>query len=133
MKAFLLWAVLLLLVFALGCASSGNPRIADFNPANQVEYGKTTQAEIRAILGEPNARKYGSDGKETWVYSYAQAQAKPATFIPIVGLFAGGVDGSAKKLIFAFDEKGVLQKEGSGEGQIQSGSRRQMKKFVTDD
>lgn len=115
------------------CASSGNPKVADFNPSTQVEYGKTTKQEIQTMLGEPNARRYGADGKEVWVYSYAQAQARPATFIPVVGLFAGGMDGSAKKLIFAFDEKGILQKQGSGEGQSEIKTRRQMKKMMTED
>jgi len=116
-----------------GYASSGNPKVADFNTATQIEYGKTTKAEIKAMLGEPNGIKYGPDGKEIWTYVYAQAQAKPATFIPVIGLFAGGADTSAKKLVFVFDEKGVLQKEGSGEGQVKGGSKRQMKKFVSEE
>lgn len=116
-----------------GCASSGNPKVADFNPTTQVEYGKTTKQEIHAMLGEPNGKKYGADGKEVWVYSYAQAQARPATFIPVVGLFAGGMDGSAKKLIFAFDRQGVLQKEGSGEAQSNIKIRRQMKKMIQEE
>jgi outer membrane protein assembly factor BamE (lipoprotein component of BamABCDE complex) len=125
--------VLAAALLAAGCASAGNPKVAEFNPATQIEYGKTTKAEVRAMLGEPNGIKYGANGKEVWAYTYAQAQAKPATFIPIVGMFAGGFDSSAKKLVFVFDDKGVLQKEGSGEGQIQGGSRRQMKQFLKED
>lgn len=101
-----------------GCASSGNPKVADFNTSTQIEYGKTTKQEIRAMLGEPNAKKYGANGKEVWVYLYSQAQFKAATFIPLVGLFAGGVDTSGKSLTFVFDENGVLQKRGSGEANI---------------
>lgn len=126
-------AGMVLALLAMGCATSGNPKVAEFNPATQVEYGKTTKAEIRAMLGEPNAIKYGANGKEAWAYIYAQAQAKPAMFIPVVGLFAGGFDSSAKKLVFVFDDKGILQKEGSGEAQIQSGSKRQVKQFLKED
>lgn len=137
MRKVLLAGFIIAALSLAGCASSGNPKVADFNAATQVEYGKTTKAEIKAMLGEPNGKKYGANGKEIWVYSYAQVQAKPATFIPVVGLFVGGADGSAKKLIFAFDENGVLQKEGSGEAQIEMesrrGSRRQMKKFMTEE
>jgi outer membrane protein assembly factor BamE (lipoprotein component of BamABCDE complex) len=117
----------------MGCASMGNPKVADFNPATQIEYGKTTKAQIKEMLGEPNGMKYGADGKETWIFVYAEGQARPATFIPIVGLFAGGTDGSAKKLIFAFDEKGVLQKEGSGESQVKGTSGRKMRRFIKEE
>ena len=131
MKAFYYLTVLFVLL--VGCASAGNPKVADFNPGTQIEYGKTTKQEIWNMLGEPNGKKYGDGGREVWVYSYAQAQARPATFIPIVGFFAGGIDGSAKKLIFAFDEHGVLQKDGSGEGQTQIKSKRQMRKMMTEE
>jgi len=133
MRKVLFIGLIIVALALTGCASSGNPKVADFNPATQIEYGKTTKAEIKAMLGEPNAKKYGANGKEVWAYTYAQAQAKPATFIPVIGLFAGGMDASAKKLVFAFDEKGVLQKEGSGEAQIEGGSRRQMKKFISEE
>ncbi|MCX5888587.1 MAG: outer membrane protein assembly factor BamE [Deltaproteobacteria bacterium] len=110
------------LLASQGCASSGNPKVADFNPSTQVEYGKTTKQEIQAMLGEPNGKSFGMNGREIWIYTYARAQAKPATFIPLVGLFAGGMDTSGKNLTFAFDENGVLQKQGSGEVQVQGGS-----------
>lgn len=132
-KAARLTAVVAVLAMVAGCASTGNPKVAEFNPATQIEYGKTTKAEIKAILGEPKAIRYGADGKEVWAYVYAQSQVKPATFVPVVGWFAGGLDGTGRKLIFVFDDKGVVQKEGSGEAQIQSGSKRQMQKFVNEE
>jgi hypothetical protein len=61
----LLAALGLLALLALqDCASSGNPKVADFNPTTQVEYGKTTKIEIRNMLGEPNGRSFGMNGRE---------------------------------------------------------------------
>lgn len=133
MRKVLLTALIIVALALAGCASSGNPKVADFNPATQIEYGKTTKAEIKAMLGEPNWKKYGANGKEIWVYSYGQAQMKPATFIPIVGLFAGGMDTQGRSLTFVFDEKGVIQKEGSGDAQIEGGSGRRMNKSITEE
>jgi len=129
MKLFFVFIVLLF----LGCASMGNPKVADFNPETQVEYGKTTKAEILTMLGEPNSKTYGPDGKEGWGYTYAQYQVKPATFIPVVGIFAGGSDVSGRNLIFLFDKNGILQKQGSGESQFTGTSGRKMRRFLKEE
>ena len=117
----------------MGCASIGNPKVADFNPATQIEYGKTTKAEIIAMLGEPNSKTYGPNGEEDWGYTYVQYQVKPATFIPVVGIFAGGSDVSGRNLIFIFDKNGVLQKQGSGESQVKGTSGRKMRRFIKEE
>ena len=65
-------ALLTLLVACAGCATSvgGGPALAtaDFS---KVVPGKTTQNEVRAMLGTPaRAHQYRAEAGETWEYPY---------------------------------------------------------------
>lgn len=42
------------------------------------------------------------------IYSFSHAQARPASFIPVVGLFAGGADVRSSSVVLTFDRLGIL-------------------------
>ena len=71
-----------------GCASSGTKVTAD--DLKQFQKGVTTEQEVVAKLGNPNATSISDGGVRIDIYSYAHVAANAANFIPIVGLAAGG-------------------------------------------
>lgn len=95
-------------LFIAGCASSGTQ--VSQNAAMQFKEGVTTEAQIVAKLGPPSGVTISSGGGKTLLYSGAQYQTKAATFIPIVGLFAGGADYTVSTASYRLGADGVLQK-----------------------
>jgi outer membrane protein assembly factor BamE (lipoprotein component of BamABCDE complex) len=95
-------------ILLVGCSSMGNKEVMDVSKTSQIVQGKTTKEEVMALLGEPNHITVRPDGNETWVYSYTHGTTRPTTFIPVVGLFAGGTDFKGKTLGLVFDKNGVL-------------------------
>lgn len=95
-------------LFIAGCASSGTQ--VSQNAAMQFKEGVTTEAQIVGKLGPPTGVTISSGGIKTISYTGAQAQVKAATFIPIVGLFAGGSDIVVTTAAYQLGADGVLQK-----------------------
>jgi hypothetical protein len=83
-----------------GCASSGT-QVRD-SQLTQFQEGVTTESDVVRALGPPTAISSNSNGSAVLVYTGAHAQAKAATFIPIVGLFAGGATAEATSVGFRF-------------------------------
>lgn len=105
------WVTLFTFSFLAACVSSGtkvtSEQIAAF------EIGKTTEAQVIAALGKPNSVTVLSDGSRTDVYLYSAAHATAASYVPIVGLFAGGAKGSSNAAVFMFDTKLILKSTSS--------------------
>ena len=91
----------------MGCATSGTQISA--NQMATMEKGKTTYAEVVARLGKPLVSTVNGDGGRISMYSFSKSQIKGATFIPIVGLFAGGMKVEGNVVTFTFDANGVLK------------------------
>ncbi len=95
-----------------GCASSGNTSIADATGstvAAQVVKGKSTQADVRRMYGDPLKTSFTSNGKESWEYEFARMQSKPTNFIPYVNIVHSGATGEKKTLVFFFDTNKVVK------------------------
>lgn len=79
-----------------GCASVGNNydsrKVADIQP------GKTSEADLVKMFGAPEQQGINSSGQTTMQWIYTEATAKGASFIPVVGLFAGGANTKSKSL-----------------------------------
>lgn len=100
--------VLLGLIVA-GCATHGSASIAD--RADDWPPMDYTQAQMITELGQPTTRAIAvADGKttETLSWTYAHAEANPALFIPIVGLFVAasgdGMNGESRSLAATFQD-----------------------------
>lgn len=88
------------------CATSGTR--VDQAQLGQFKPGVTTVADIESALGKPQSTNLASDGTRSIGYLYSHAQVKGATFIPIVGIFAGGATAQGSSVIFRFDTAGRL-------------------------
>lgn len=92
-RAFAVIPVILAMLVMLfsGCATVG--RDFPVTRVSDIEIGKTTQEEVRAMFGSP-WRIGIEDGQRTWTY----------------GKYSGGIVGQkrAKDLLIRFDDKGVV-------------------------
>lgn len=107
--------VVLVFLFAAGCATMGDERIRDTATIDQIEIGVTTKDDVRDMVGYPTKVTFEECGDETWEYVLTKAQTRAASFIPIIGLFAGGMDTQMYTLTVRYDENGVVKKYGRGQ------------------
>ena len=90
-----------------GCASVG--RKLDESAVAKIKKGETTRAEVLKSLGSPDQITRDGDGNVTFQYMYVRATAKPATYIPIVGAFAGGANVQNQMVMVTFGTNGVVE------------------------
>jgi outer membrane protein assembly factor BamE (lipoprotein component of BamABCDE complex) len=106
-KGLFAWMVLIL----AGCVSSGTK--VTQQQLTQFQVGKTTEAEVIAAFGAPTSSSVATDGSKTDVYQHISAHANAATYIPIVGIFAGGAKSTADTAVLNFDQQGILRSTSS--------------------
>jgi hypothetical protein len=95
------------LVLLSGCASSGTQISQE--AATSFKEGVTTEKEIITALGNSTSVMISGDTKII-SYSGFQYKMKAASYIPIVGLFAGGADYAQTNAMYIIDTKGILTK-----------------------
>jgi outer membrane protein assembly factor BamE (lipoprotein component of BamABCDE complex) len=104
----------ILALFVLGaCASAGNMVIKDETEqsvSSKIVEGKTTKQEIVATYGQPSQTTFTDGGNEIWTYKYAYAIATGASYIPIIGIFAGGANVHSKTLMIMFDRQDIVSR-----------------------
>jgi hypothetical protein len=104
MKTFLLGCVA---AFALATAAIAAPISPD--QIAQFKVGIASAPDVVAGLGHPMSDQTSSDGSHIMVYSSTRTHAKLASFVPVVGLFAGGATGSVQTVVFNFGADGLLK------------------------
>src|SRR5215475_7452843 len=95
-----------------GCATAGNMSIADASAdsvSQQISKGKTTQAEVRQLYGDPIKTSFTDSGNESWEYEFSRLRSKPTNFVPYVNLIYSGAEGDKKSLVIFFDKRKVVQ------------------------
>lgn len=107
-------------ILTAGCASTGVH--VDEATAAQFQDGRTSYNDVVGALGQPTSNMMASNGERTIMYTYAHAQVRAATLIPVVGIFAGGMDTNSTNAIFTFDSKGVLKSHSTSRSQYGTGS-----------
>ncbi len=136
------WMLVGIMLLISGCVSSGNPSVRDEAATGQIKVGVTTKEDVLQLLGKPNSvgKWSGSltavtglpatspalplalnSNYEVWSYSHISIETDAVTFIPIVGLFAGGATSSVSSLTIYFDDKGVVQFVQSNQSEGRSG------------
>ena len=104
----------IMLMFCLGCASTGNKTIMNSNFMSSLQIGVTTKDEARALLGEPKESEMpqllanGDITCEAWRYMGAETSVNAAAFIPIVDIAAGRQTSVIRVVDLWFDSKGIL-------------------------
>ncbi|MEN4880842.1 hypothetical protein ABEI17_09000 [Pantoea agglomerans] len=118
MKAKVAGSLLTIIVLS-GCASTaGNQSIKNETQqsiASKIFKGRTTEAEVLSIYGEPTSKISVDSNTERWLYSLVDSKMTLTTYIPIVGLFSNGTDLKTKSLTVLF-ESGKVETWSLSEG-----------------
>lgn len=89
-----------------GCATVGT-KVTDDHLAT-LRPGVSTEADAVQMFGPPTVRTRQADGSVLLAYSHVDMRIRPATFIPFVGLFAGGSDTQTNTVSLRFGPDGRL-------------------------
>lgn len=91
-----------------GCATTaGNDQVNDFSKFQSLRAGETTKTQVHEAFGQPYDVTYSADSTSMWTYYMTTMRMNPMTFLPVVGLVAGGNDVDARISSFWFDATGV--------------------------
>ena len=111
-----LYALIPLTLALSSCTSTGVQ--VDERALTSFEKGKTTIADVVARLGQPTSNMLLNTGQRIIGYTYIQAQARPESFIPIIGPLVGGADSHFSNVSLTFDRNGVLESYSSTQSQF---------------
>src|SRR5665647_2791156 len=106
-----LLTVLTLLVVS-ACVSAGTKAITDADAVSQIEVGKSTQADVAALLGYPITASYGGQGEETWYYTRVTMYPTAFQFVPVVKAFTPSLCESTRELSVTFSQGGTVKSLG---------------------
>ncbi len=81
---FKVFPLFFFLLLGYGCVATGSQEINAAGRTAGIEAGKSTQAEVSALLGFPAIVTYGEKGQETWNYYYVTEYPTATDFIPVV-------------------------------------------------
>jgi hypothetical protein len=101
-----------------GCFSHGV--MVSEEGVQKIKRGETTEPDVIAALGRPTTIST-TNGRRILVYSGAVAQARPASFIPIIGPLVGGTDVRAS-MVMVTVVNGVVTDISSTQTETGSGS-----------
>lgn len=102
------------LVALSACTTVGTQ--VEQSQVDQFQRGVTTPVDVQARLGAPQETGHKDNGDTTLSYVYVKGTPKAATFIPVVGIFAGGTDMHQTRVTFEFDPSGHLLTVESAQG-----------------
>jgi hypothetical protein len=85
-------AIMLSLAGSLSACGASAGREVDKSKVATYQKGVTPCSQIRADLGQPLETATDVDGSKQLTYGKTETTVRGATFIPIVGWFAGGAD-----------------------------------------
>lgn len=98
-----------------GCVASGVK--VEERQLSSFQKGQTTLSQVVGQLGQPNSSTLMPDGRRLLIYTYIQAQARPESFVPIVGAFVGGADAHSNMVSLTFTPDGVLESYSASQSQ----------------
>lgn len=101
MKTALRAALLALIVLLAACATTG--QTFDSSVVQGFKTGQTTQADVRAKLGEPQIKTSGEDGPGSSTWTYASGTT------PLVAVPFAHPKTKEHSVALTFDARGVLQ------------------------
>lgn len=113
MTAMRTWCKILSIPLALmlvqACVSTGAQEITDPGLTGKLAAGKSTRAEVSAVLGFPAIVTYDKQRQETWNYYYVTEYPQAVAFVPVVNGLTENLQQTAKVLTISFDRQGVVR------------------------
>jgi len=93
-----------------GCVTLGNRKLDDVSNYLQLKEQQSTKNDVYAIFGQPHDVRQLDSNDTVWVYYKVHTRPSAWTYVPFVGLAAGGSAREMTFAYFAFDQSGTLQK-----------------------
>jgi outer membrane protein assembly factor BamE (lipoprotein component of BamABCDE complex) len=115
MTAGLRFLTVAVLLVVSACVSAGTRAITDAGCVSQIEVGKSTQADVAALLGSPITASYGGQEEETWHYTLITTYPKPVAFVPVVKAVAPSLGQTTRELSVTFTRDGTVKSLGVGQ------------------
>lgn len=86
----------------------GNDEVVRVENFLKVHVGTSSKLDVYDVFGQPHDVLYGESGTSVWWYFQVQVSPHGATFVPLIGLFAGGGNQDKTEATFRFDDDGTL-------------------------
>lgn len=98
------------IIFLTACATYGNKKLDDVNSYLNLREGHSTKDDVYLVFGQPHDVRYaeGDPPQSMWVYYKMHTRISGWTFVPIVGMLAGGDAREATRAYFTFDPEARL-------------------------
>lgn len=98
-------AVIAAALMASGCATNvGTQAVNDFGRYHQLQAGVTTKRQVHDLFGQPHAvAQIVETGESVWSYFNIRERTSAITYVPYVGMLAGGSDIDSVRADFYFD------------------------------
>jgi len=107
-KCIILFAII---SSTVGCATNiGNKNISDFGRYMNLEKNVSEKQDVFKEFGQPHDVNYIPNDESIWTYYYTKMQMSGATFVPFIGLIAGGQNSDTTISDFYFDSNGKYLK-----------------------
>ena len=123
LSRFVVVALLASGVVACYGTETGQKQITDQGKIAQIQKGVSNKSSIRTAFGAPQGINYTENGDEIWSYSYINASMDPASYIPVVGMFAFGGNTQSSDLTVTFDRNGVVKAYSINNSNITAGGK----------
>jgi hypothetical protein len=103
--------IITMLALAMGvqAAPTATQAPAPVAPAPDYKVGVSRLSDVIAKLGKPNTVTTISDGSIVAAFVSTRTRVKGASFVPIVGMFAGGAKSKISVKVFTFGADGLLK------------------------
>lgn len=99
------------IIFISSCATNfGSSQTQDFGRYLAIKEGTSTKVDIFDSFGQPADVNYFENSESVWVYYAVSMTVSGATYIPLIGIFAGGNNSNTQISKFYFDSNNTLLK-----------------------
>ncbi len=106
-----IFGLFLLIFFISSCATNfGSSQSQDFGRYLSVKEGVSSKVDIFDSFGQPGDVNYFENSESVWVYYAVSMTTSGATYIPVVGFFAGGSNSNTQISKFYFDSNNIVVK-----------------------
>ena len=112
MTAWLKLLTVSVLLMISACISAGNKAITDAGVVSLIEVGKSTRADVTALLGYPITASYGAQGEETWHYTWVTVYPTAFAFVPVVKAVTPSLGDTTRQLAVTFSRDGAVKSLG---------------------
>ena len=112
MTAWLKLLTVSVLLMISACVSVGTKAITDAGVVSQIEVGKSTRADVTALLGYPITASYGDQGEETWHYTWVTTAPTATAFVPVVKAVTPSLGETTRELAVTFSRDGTVKSLG---------------------